>query len=54
MRNLEKKYRLSYLQRRNRDTDIENKYLDTKGERKGCKELGDWDRYIYTAIYKTD
>ena len=25
-------YRCSYLQSRNRDADIENKYMDTKGE----------------------
>ena len=27
--NLEKWYRWSYLQSRNRDTDVENKYMDT-------------------------
>ena len=31
MWNLEKWYRWSYLQSRNRDTDIENKYIDIKG-----------------------
>ena len=31
--NLEKWYRLFYLQSRNRDTDITNKCMDTKGER---------------------
>ena len=30
---LEKWYRSSYVQSRNRDTDIENKCMDTKGER---------------------
>ena len=40
--NLEKWYR-SYLQNRNRDTDIENKYMDTKRERACKEELGDWD-----------
>ena len=30
------------LQSRNRDTDVENKCMDTKGE-KGWEELGDWD-----------
>ena len=34
MWNLEKFHRCSYLQSRNRDTDIENKGMDTKGERK--------------------
>lgn len=38
MWNLEKLHRLSYLQSRNRQTDIENKFMNTKG-----KEVG-WDR----------
>ena len=40
--NLEKWYRWSYLQDRNRDTDIENKYMDTVGWERG------WDWHIYT------
>ena len=32
MWNLEKWYKWSYLQSRNRDTDVENKCMDTKGE----------------------
>ena len=32
---LEKCCRWSYLQNRNGDTDVENKYLDTKGKRGG-------------------
>jgi len=35
LRNLEKWYRLIYLQSRNRDTDVENKRMDTKGGREG-------------------
>ena len=35
MWNLEKCYRWSYLQSRNRDTDVENKCMDTKGGRRG-------------------
>ena len=31
MWNLEKWYRWTYLQSRNRDTDVENKHMDTKG-----------------------
>ena len=42
MWNLEKWYRLSYLQRRNRDTDIENVWTP-RGARGGWDELGDWD-----------
>ena len=40
--NLEKWYR-SYLQNRNRDTDIENKYMDTKRGKEEWGELGNWD-----------
>ena len=36
MWNLEKWYRWSYLQNRNRGTDVENKHMDTKGERRGA------------------
>ena len=43
MWNLEKWYRLSYLQSRNRVTDIENKHTNTKGESGVGDELGDWD-----------
>ena len=40
--NLEKRYKWTYLQSRNRLTDIENKFLATKGE--GSRnELGVWD-----------
>ena len=38
--------RLSYLQRRNRDTDIENKHIDTKGER---EDGMNWE--VETDIY---
>ena len=41
MWNLEKRYGQTYLQSRNRDRDTENKYMDTKGERRD--ELGDGD-----------
>ena len=43
MWNLEKWFRETYLQSRNRDTDIENKCVDTKGGKGGWDELGDWD-----------
>ena len=43
MWNIEKWYRWSYLQNRNRDRDVENKHMDTKGGRGGWHELGDWD-----------
>ena len=46
--NLEKLYRWSYLQNRNRDTDIENKYMGTKRGKEGWDELRDWDQHIYT------
>ncbi len=49
MWNLEKWYRLTGLQGRNRDTDVENKRMDTKwgklraGWAWWCDELCDWD-----------
>ena len=43
MWNLEKWYRLTYSQSRNRDTDVENKLMETKDGRGGWDELGDWD-----------
>ena len=53
MWNLETCYRWSHLQSRNSDIDVENKCMDTKGER-GWEELGGWDWHIYTidTIYK--
>ena len=42
MWNLEKWYRGSYFQRRNRDIDVENKCMDTEGKG-GWEVLGDWD-----------
>ena len=47
-------YRRSYLQSRNRDTDIENKRMGTKVG--GWDELGDWDWHVYTidTMYKID
>ena len=45
---LEKWYRSTYLQNRNRCTDLENKYMDIKGEGGGWDELGDWNGHIYT------
>ena len=32
------------------ETDVEN----TKGGKGEWNELGDWDRHIYTTMYKTD
>ena len=43
MWNLEKWYRWTCLQGRNRDTDVENIHMDTKGGKGGSVELGDWD-----------
>ena len=55
MWDLEKWYRGTYLQSRNRDTDVENKHTDTVVVGKGEWEvLGDWDWHIYTidTMYK--
>ena len=54
MWNLEKWYRWTYLQSRNRDTDVEKKRMDTKGEEGMWDELGNWDWHIYTTMYKID
>ena len=44
MWNLTKNYKSTYLQNRNRLTDIENKLMVTKGERCGGRDkLGVWD-----------
>ena len=48
MESKKKWYRWSYLQSRNRDTDVENKGMDTKGEAGGWNELGGGDWHIYT------
>ena len=55
--NLEKWYRWTGLQGRNRDTDVENKRMDMKGGKRGFggwDELGDRDCHIYTNMYKID
>ena len=47
--NLEKCYRWSSVQSRNRDTDIENKYMDTKGQIGWVGRTRRLDWYIYTT-----
>ena len=47
MWNLEEWYRWSYLQ--NRNTEIENKHMDTKEGKGEWDELGDWDWRAYTT-----
>ena len=55
MWNLEKWYSWTGLQGRNRDTDVEDKRMDTKGGKWGWgDELGDWDWHIYTNMDKMD
>ena len=34
---------MNYLQNRNRVTDVENKPMVTREERRGRDKLGDWD-----------
>ena len=41
--NLEKRYRWTGLQDRNRDTDVENKRMHTKQGKRGWNEMGDWN-----------
>ena len=53
MWNLIKGYKWTYLQNRNRVTDVENKLMATTGE--GVRDkLRDWDWHIHTTIYKID
>ena len=55
MWNQKKLYKWTYLQNRNRPTDIEKKVRVTKGEKGwGRAELEVWDQQIQPAIYKTD
>ena len=48
MWNLEKWYRWFYLQNRNRDTDVENKCMDSKEGEGSWHKLGGQDWHIYT------
>ena len=54
MWNLKKWYKWTYLQNRNRVTDVENKLMDIGGEGEGRDKVGDWDWHIHTAIHKID
>ena len=49
-----KKIPITDLQNRNRPTDIENKFMVTKGETWGRDKSGDWDEHTHTTIYKID
>ena len=51
MWNLEKWDQWSYLQSRNRDTDVENKCMDTETESWGGVVAGDT---LEIYVYKTD
>ena len=51
--NLEKGYKWTYLQNRNRVTDVESKLMVTRGK-VGRDKLGDWDWHIHYYIYKID
>ena len=46
----EKWYKWTYLQKRNRHTDFENKLMVIKSERLG--EKGAWDEHIHTITCK--
>ena len=50
--NLEKWYSWTYLQSRKRDTDAENKCMDTKEGKLGWDELRHWDWHIHTDMYE--
>ena len=53
--NLKKWYKWTYLQNRNRVTDVENKRMVTRGKVGwGMDKLGDWGWHIHTTVYKID
>ena len=54
MWNLEKWNRWTYLQSRNRVTNVEKKLTVTKSGEGGWDELGDRDRHIDTTTHKID
>lgn len=49
MQSLEKWYRWIHLQRRNKDTDVGNKRINTRGWEGERDELGDWGWRTYKA-----
>ena len=54
MWNLKKWYKWTYLQNRNRLTDLENELIVTKRGRQGRDSEAVWDWVVHTAIFKTD
>ena len=52
--NLKKWYKRTYLQSRNRVTDVEKILWLPRGKGTGRDKLGDWDWHIHTTIYKID
>ena len=52
--NLKKCFRWTYLQNRNRVTDVENNLMVTGVGKKGKDKLGDWNWHIHSTIYKID
>ena len=49
-----KKYKWTYLQNRNRVTDVENKFMVTGEVGGGRDKSGAWDELTHTAIHKID
>ena len=54
MRNLKKWYKWTYLQNRNRFTDLENELMVPGGDGGRRDRLGVWDWHVHTAIFKID
>ena len=54
MWNLERWCRWTYLQNRNRNTEVEDKYMDTEGWGWWWDGLGDWNWRMYTTICGPD
>ena len=55
IRSLKIWYKWTYLQKRNRVTDLENELVVTSGEGLRVRDrLGLWDWHMHTAIFKID
>ena len=54
MWSIKKWYKLTYLQNRNRLTDLENELMVTGGRWRGRDRLGVWNWLVHTGIFKID
>ena len=52
MKSKKKKKQWTYIENRNRPTDIKNKLMVTKGEKGDGDKLGVWDEQVHTIMPK--